>query len=727
MIPWETVNEIGLGFLTEQNVDSLLERLLTSSREAAAADLGSLYLVGEASGGGKCLVLKLTQSDSYSLPFRPFTLPIDTRSIVGCVAATGETLNIEDAYQAGDLPFQLNRDFDEKFGYRTKSMLVVPMKNRKGEVIGVLQLINAKRHREAKLTSAEAVVQEVISFPQPDQKQVYSLASQAAVALENHLLYREIKGAVSDLETLNKIGVALSTERNTDALLELILSKSREITSADAGSLYLVEEEPGGGTHLVFKLTQSDSHSVPFWQETLPIDTGSIAGYAAATGQVLNIEDAYRIRNLPFQHNRDFDQKFGYRTRSMLVLPMKNQKNEVIGVLQLINSKKHREARLTSLAVVAEEVGPFSPRSQELASSLASQAAVALENSQLYRDIEKLFEGFVRASVTAIESRDHTTLGHSERVAKLTVALAETVDLQDSGPYREVHFTEEDIRELRYASILHDFGKVSVPEEVLVKEKKLYPWQLELIRKRFDYIRKTHELESYRRKLDHVLRQGNQGWEEVFAEIESDERRALQHLDEFMQKIVQANEPAVLPEEFMQNTLQANEPAVLPEETSQKLAEIARWRSFHDPSGPTEPLLSPQELQLLSISKGSLSPHERLQLESHVIHSLRFLSQIPWTKELQRVPGIVKAHHEKLDGSGYPFRMGAEEIPLQSRMMAISDIFDALTARDRPYKQAVPADRALAIMREEVKSNCLDPELFRLFVDAKVYQLTAED
>jgi HD-GYP domain-containing protein (c-di-GMP phosphodiesterase class II) len=520
---------------------------------------------------------------------------------------------------------------------------------------------------------------------------------------------RELHRAVSDLETLNKIGVALSTERNTDALLELILSKSREITSADAGSLYLLEEEPGGGKHLVFKLTQSDSHSVPFRQFTLPIDTRSIAGYAAATGQVLNIKDAYRIRNLPFRLNRDFDQKFGYRTRSMLVLPMKNQKDEVIGVLQLINSKKHMEAKLSSLAAVAEEVGPFSLRSQDLASSLASQAAVALENNLLYRDIEKLFEGFVRASVTAIESRDPTTFGHSERVAKLTVALAETVDRLESGPYRELHFTREDIREIRYASILHDFGKVGVREEVLVKAKKLYPSQLDLIRKRFLCVRKTLELESYRRKLDHVLRQGNQGFEEFFARIEGEESRALQNLDE-----------------FMQNILQANEPTVLPEKTSEKLVEIAGW-SFRDPSGPTEPLLSQEELQLLSIAKGSLNLDERLQIESHVIHSFRFLSQIPWTKELKRVPEIAKAHHEKLDGSGYPFHMGAEEIPFQAKMMAISDIFDALTARDRPYKRAVPVERALAIIGEEVNSRLLDPVLYKLFIDAKIYELTADD
>jgi HD-GYP domain-containing protein (c-di-GMP phosphodiesterase class II) len=526
---------------------------------------------------------------------------------------------------------------------------------------------------------------------------------------EHHRTRRELRRAVSDLETLNKIGVALSTERNTDSLLELILSKSREITSADAGSLYLVEDEPNGGKHLVFKLTQNDSHLVPFRQFTMPIDTRSIAGYAAATGQILNIKDAYRIRNLPFRLNRDFDQKFGYRTKSMMVIPMKNQKDEVIGVLQLINSKKHPGVKLTTPKVVGEEVGPFSQQSQDLASSLASQAAVALENNLLYRDIEMLFEGFVRASVTAIESRDPTTFGHSERVAKLTVALAETVDRLDSGPYKDIHFTREDIREIRYASILHDFGKVGVREEVLVKAKKLYPPNLELIKKRFQYIRKSLELEGYRRKLDHVLRSGNQGYEECFALIDGEAGRELQNLDE-----------------FLQNILQANEPSVLPEKTSEKLVQIAGW-SFDDPSGPTEPLLTQDELQLLSITKGSLNPDERLQIESHVIHSFRFLSQIPWTKELKRVPEIARAHHEKLDGSGYPYHMKAEDIPFQSKMMTISDIFDALTARDRPYKRAVPIDRALLIIGDEVKSQLLDPVLFNLFIEAKIYQITSKD
>jgi HD-GYP domain-containing protein (c-di-GMP phosphodiesterase class II) len=519
---------------------------------------------------------------------------------------------------------------------------------------------------------------------------------------------REQLGRVAaNLQTLNKIGVALSTERDTDVLLELILTKSREITRADAGSLYLVEEEEGGGRHLVFKLTQSDSHSVPFRQFTLPVDTTSIAGYSAATGRILNIKDAYRIRNLPFRLNRDFDRKFGYRTKSMLVIPMKNQKDEVIGVLQLINSKRNPATRLTTPAEVNREVVPFSENSQELASSLASQATVALENNLLYQDIQRLFEGFVKASVYAIESRDPSTFGHSERVATLTVALAEAVDRCESGPFGGVNFTRENLREIRYASLLHDFGKVGVREEVLVKAKKLYPAQMELVKKRFLYIQKALELEACRKKLDYVVANGNENYGEYFSRVDGDLKQQQDELAEFLESIERADEPAVLPER-----------------TSEKLAEIAGW-TFHDPSGPVEPLLSPAEVKLLSIPKGSLDEQERLQIESHVIHSFRFLNQIPWTKELKRIPEIARAHHEKLNGSGYPYRMSAEEIPFQSKIMTISDIFDALTASDRPYKRAVPVERALDIIGQEVKSQLLDPDLYHLFVESKVFQLTA--
>jgi HD-GYP domain-containing protein (c-di-GMP phosphodiesterase class II) len=513
---------------------------------------------------------------------------------------------------------------------------------------------------------------------------------------------KELRRVVSELGTLNKIGIALSTERHTDSLLELILSKSREITNCDAGSLYLVEEEPGGGKHLIFKLTQCDSRDISFGQVTLPIDSSSIAGYAAASGEIRNIKDMYCPQGLPFHLHREFDTKFGYRTKSMLVVPMKTQKEEVIGVLQLINAKRHAGTKLASPLAFHEEVIPFSRHSQELAASLASQAAVAVENILM-------FEGFVRASVTAIELRDPTTFGHSERVATLTLGLAEAVDRCETGPYKEIHFSREDIRELRYAAILHDFGKIGVREEVLVKAKKLYPWQLELVKKRFLCTKKALELEACRKKLDFVLRNRDLNYEEFFARIDAEHRKQVQTLDGFIVDIERANEPTVLPQHV-----------------SKRLVEIAGWQ-FEDSTGLNEALLAAEELHLLSIPKGSLDGQERRLIEDHVNHTYDFLSKIRWPESLKKIPEIAKAHHEKLDGSGYPCHIKADEIPFQAKMMTISDIFDALTACDRPYKRAVPVERALDIIGAEVKSQLLDPVLFQLFVEAGIYRRTARD
>jgi hypothetical protein len=230
-----------------------------------------------------------------------------------------------------------------------------------------------------------------------------------------------------------------------------------------------------------------------------------------------------------------------------------------------------------------------------------------------------------------------------------------------------------------------------------------------LVDKRFLYIKKVLELEACRRKLDFVLRHGNQDYAETFAAYDAELRAMFQQL-----------------EDFLRHVQRANEPTLLPENTSEKLSEIAGW-NFEGPEAPGEALLSPEELRLLSIPRGSLDPDERLQIESHVIHSFRFLSQIPWTKELKSIPEIARGHHEKLDGSGYPYHMKDEEIPFQSKIMTIADIFDALTARDRPYKRAVPVERALDIIGQEVKSQLIDPELFRIFRDAEIFKLTSGD
>jgi HD-GYP domain-containing protein (c-di-GMP phosphodiesterase class II) len=523
----------------------------------------------------------------------------------------------------------------------------------------------------------------------------------------------ELARAERDLEELNRIGIALSQTREVGALLSMILAKAREITGADAGSLYLVEETspdalaPGqGDRHLRFKLTQNDSVQFPFAEMEIPLQENSLAGYTALHGEVINLADARRIpRSRPFHFNPRFDEETGYRTRSMLTLPMKNGRGDVIGVLQLINCKLHPAARLTSEEVVTREVRPFSERAVRLALSLASQAAVAYENSRLYQDIENLFEGFVQASVKAIEQRDPTTSGHSLRVSDMTVGLAEIVDRVETGAYASIRFSPEQMKEIRYAALLHDFGKVGVREDVLVKAKKLYPLQLDLISHRFDYLYMELEARLEREKVRLLMEMDRPDALAKIASLEKEFRRRKAQMESGFKAILQANEPTVLPEgEF------------------DRLFEIAR-QTYHDPRGIEKPFLTPEEVRYLSIPKGTLNSDERAQIESHVVHSFNFLLQIPWTKQNREIPRIVRAHHEKLNGTGYPYKLRGDEIPVQAKIMTICDIFDALSASDRPYKRAVTSDRALGILEMSVKDQELDPELYRLFLEAKIFHL----
>ena len=541
-----------------------------------------------------------------------------------------------------------------------------------------------------------------------------------------HEVNQKLAGASQEIHELNQIGMALSAEHNPGKLLELILTKSREFTSSDAGSVYLVESTGNGeqrqsllfapGQHgssvqehepqeqLRFKLAQNDTVAVPFREVAMDINEKSIAGYVALTGEIVNIQDAYNLpADVPYSINRKFDEDSGYRTKSILAVPIRNQKDKIIAVLQLINAKREFSARLDSYDAVDQQVLPYTPRQQEIVQSLAGQAAVALENSQLYDSIQRLFEGFVRAAVTAIETRDPATSGHSFRVANLTIALAEAVDRVDSGPYTGVRFSRDQMREIRYASLLHDFGKVGVREEVLVKAKKLYPAQLEVIKQRFGLVRRTLENDSLKSRMDFLLQNGNEKF--LAAQKDFDSRLAAQ--------LSQVNE-------YAEAIIWANEPTVLPEGNFDLLRDIADLQ-YEDLDGKKRPILTLEEVQMLSIRKGSLDEEERLQIESHVLHTVSFLQQIPWTNELRNVPEIARGHHEKMNGTGYPYRLSAPEIPVQTRMMTISDIFDALAAADRPYKKAVSIDRALEILELSVEDGELDPGLFEIFLSAKIF------
>ena len=516
----------------------------------------------------------------------------------------------------------------------------------------------------------------------------------------------ESASRLNDLTELADIGVRLTTEKNLDRLLELILSQARRVTQSDAGSLYIVETDEFGTRRLRFKLSQNDSRpDIPLVEFTIPIDPASLAGYAATDGEALVLEDVYMLPpDVEYSFNRSFDERYGYRTKSMLVIPMQNHHGDVIGILQLLNRKRDPSARLTTPEEATRQIVAYSPHTVKIVKALAGQAAVSVENSQLYESIERLFEGFVRASVHAIEQRDPTTSGHSERVARRTVDLAEAVDGLRDGPFRHITFTREHLRELRYAGLLHDFGKVGVREQVLIKAKKLYEGDLVIIRQRHAFIRRSTEWEFEKARADYLAAHGQSGYPAFLSQLEAAHREALDTADRFLKVVLAANEPTVLAEgDFA------------------LLGEFAT-RHYADPDGAEQPFLTGPEVKLLSLRKGSLDEKERLEIESHVSHTYEFLRKIPWTKGLAQVPEIARGHHEKLNGVGYPRKVGGDAIPLQTRMMTIADIYDALTAQDRPYKRALPATRALDILGDEVRQGQLDGELFKIFVEAKIWE-----
>jgi HD-GYP domain-containing protein (c-di-GMP phosphodiesterase class II) len=511
--------------------------------------------------------------------------------------------------------------------------------------------------------------------------------------------------AAQMLEHVLEIGRALASEKDLDALLDLILTHARELTNADGASIYTLDE----GGKLYFRLWQNFSTAARSNAQKTLVGDYSIAGYVARTGEVVVVDDAYAIPDsAPYHFSPAMDSSIGYRTRSMLTVPLKNKGDEVVGVLQLINRKDRADFKLKTPKDVAHHVLPFDEQSRAVALALAGQAGVALENSILYRDIERLFEGFIRASVQAIEARDPTTAGHSERVADFTERLAQAVDRADQYELRQVVFNRDQIVELRYAALLHDFGKVGVREDVLVKAKKLYSPQLEIVRERFKYAGAAIARDAYRKLLDLQLK-GPLSAEEF-----------AQRLQEIEQML--ASEGKQL-EEFLQTVLRLNEPNISPQAVAAELNAVAEY-TFPDETGEDVALLQSFEFAQLTLAKGTLGVEERKQIESHVRHTYEFLKHIPWTKSLSQLPDIAYAHHERLDGSGYPRGLTANEIPVQSRIITIADIYEALTARDRPYKKGLPAEEALDILHAEAQAGHVDVRMLNIFIESQAYRQT---
>ncbi|HEY8211826.1 MAG TPA: HD domain-containing phosphohydrolase [Myxococcaceae bacterium] len=490
---------------------------------------------------------------------------------------------------------------------------------------------------------------------------------------------QDLSRRVQKLQSILDVAKQMAAERDLDNLLPLIASHAARVISADRCSIFILDRERN---ELWSKVAQGAKSEI-----RLPVGSG-ISGTVAQTGMVINIEDAYQDERF----NRSFDDANGYRTRTILAVPMRDAGGEVAGVIQALNKSE----------------GTFNAEDEELLLALGGQAASAIENAQLHQEINKLFKGFVDASVVAIESRDPTTSGHSTRVAKLTVALARATEHLRTGPYAGTRFNADQLREIDYASLLHDFGKVGVREPVLVKADKLYPHELDALRARFQLARKDRELQSLRRRLEVARQKGPAALADLEREEEPALLASLKELDDVMEFILACNRPTVLAQGGFE-----------------RLSSVSKI-GFQDAYGKPLPLLTEGEVKVLSIPRGSLSQEERVEIESHVTHTYRFLSQIPWTRDLRRVPEIAWAHHEKLNGKGYPRAIPAPEIPVQSKMMAISDIYDALTASDRPYKKAVPHEKALDILKTESDQGQIDGDLFKVFVEADVPRKTLQ-
>lgn len=525
-----------------------------------------------------------------------------------------------------------------------------------------------------------------------------------------------------DQEDLIDMGRALSTEKDQDKLLRLFLFLSKRITGADAGSIFLVEQDEEGKKRLRFKYSHTFSRDIPLEEMVLPMDKKSISGYVAVTGQVLNIADAYQLPpDTPYSFNPSFDKKNDYRSRSMLVVPMKNHVDEIIGVIQLINCKENpdtvNDGEYEAFTIKLEKpedfdrhVVVFNKKYDSLLEAVAGQAAIAIENNRMIMQIQHQFEEFVKASVSAIESRDPATSGHSFRVANICTAMARAVNEVDEGYLKDYHFTEIQIKELELAALLHDFGKVYIDLSVFKKEKKLYPKDFDNLCLRLNYLYRFLELQYSSRETELLkAMKKNENSNAAFEELIKEKNYKLGRIVEIKQKLSEMNEPAVVeqnPEEIL-------------DRISCEIDEI----ECVNVDGDRLLVISPYDILNLSIRRGSLNPMERKVIESHVLHTHSFVSRIPWPPEYRSIPEIALRHHEKLDGTGYPDGLsGRESTLIQSRIMAIADIYDALVASDRPYKKALPRERVLAILKEEAEKWVLDRDLVELFINKKIYE-----
>ena len=510
-----------------------------------------------------------------------------------------------------------------------------------------------------------------------------------------------IKFLEDRLHRLSEIGMALSTEKDTDRLFEMILEEAKNITRADGRTLYSMNENGD----LAFEILRNDSMKtvmggtsgveIPFYPVHLWLDESTpnqknVSAYVALTGKTVNIKDAYEEEGYDFEGTINFDKKNGYRSKSFLTVPLKNHENEIIGVMQLINAQNENG-----------DVISFNDEMQEQVESLASQGAVALTNKRLVEELKVLFESFIKLIATAIDKKSEYTGGHCARVPVITMMLADAVAEMKEGRFKDFSMTEEERYELYLAAWLHDCGKVATPPHVVDKGTKLETIfdRIELIKTRMELLKKDQEIAFLRRQLN--------GQSNIEFDVEYKE--AISELDSNMKFLEECN----IGGEFMKPELQEKVRSI----GAKKVNIFNR----------EQPFLSEEEIQNLNIPKGTLLPDEREIINDHIVITIEMLEQLPYPKNLKNIPEFAGGHHEKMDGTGYPKGLNESQMSTQAKIMAIADIYEALTAADRPYKEGKKLSQAMRIMGFMKNDYHIDEELFEIFVTSGVYKKYAKE
>lgn len=685
--------------ISERNITRLCELILDEAQKLTGADGGTLYLVDDlhpptelrfAIVHNHSLKMRLIAEPNGSV-FPPIKLyegngSIDQHHVAAFTAHAKTLINIDDAYDNSQFDFSGAKRFDQMHGYRTTSVLAIPLLNEMNQLIGLLQLIN----------SVDPTTGKVVAFSEECEPMVAALAGFAATAIENRTVSESQRALLVDLAATS----------NTQEIIERILDEAKALTYAEGGTLYLLKNNDLGEPFLEFEIIKNNKldiymggkggqdipfPGIPLVEENDVLNTHNVAAYCANSQRVVNIPDVYQSTEFDFSGARNFDQKANYRTKSVLTLPLLNHRKEVIGVIQLVNAR-HPDT---------DHVIPFTERSVPLLKGLALYAAIALNNQILVSDLKNLLDAFIKTIAKAIDAKSPHTSGHCQRVPVIMEMIAEAA-CEDDLMYSDFDLTDEEWYELKVSAWMHDCGKLATPDSVLDKSTKLHRMLdgIDAIESRFAAMKAQLKIKHLQDVAENP--QDKEALTNFF-------NKEIEKIDDDLDFVRLSNKGG----EFMSD------------ESKERIQQIAQYTWF-DVNENEQPMLNEDEVYNLCIERGTLTNEERQIINNHMTVTIDMLEGLPFPKQLKRVPEYAGGHHEKMNGSGFPRGLTGDQMSIPARMMAIADVFEALTAKDRPYKDPMKVSLSLTILKRMVEDEHIDPDLFNLFVRKRVWERYAK-